>query len=191
MFEVIERDHALRRPVELAIRSVYLHGYGATLGTLPRMLVADIRDGSVRSAAALRYAADGFLSECYLDAPIEQVVAAATDRPCRRETIAEVGSLAARSRGAAGPLIVSIIAHLHRSGSAWAFFTATAGLRAMLARAGLPMIDLAPADPARIAHAWTWGSYYEHDPRVLLVGAGMLAPAARTRIRPARVHEHA
>ena len=189
MFEIVDPEHRLRPVVEATIRSAYQREHGADLTSFPHWLVANLDEAGVVCAASVRFAEDGFFSERYLDLPIEQLVARTTGTHPDRSVLAEVGSLAAGRPGEIRDLVCGVIAFLRSRGTRWAFFTATARLRTFLRRAGMPLIDLAPADPSRIAAAETWGRYYLQDPRVMLIGDAMLsaalAPPAAERRRHA------
>ena len=107
-------------------------------------------DGAVLSAAGLRFAADGFFSECYLEAPVDAALSALSRYPVRREKIFEVTSLASRSPHTVGSFLRKIIACGEAAGFEWAFFTATAPLKALLERMSLPLVPLAAADRSRV-----------------------------------------
>jgi hypothetical protein len=173
MFELIDKDHPRRSVAERVIRTAYAREYGATLEALPSRLVGKLDGGRVECAASLRFAADGFFSETYLDCPIERAIGGLVGVTPARSSLVEVGSLAASRPGYLMGFIHEIIGFSRRQGARWAFFTATARLRAYLRREGLGLIELAVADPARIDHVEAWGSYYQHDPRVMLVGEHM------------------
>ena len=116
--------------------------------------------GQLLCAAGLRFAADGFFSECYLDAPVDEVLSACGLLPVRREKIFEVTSLASRAPHMVGSFLRKIIACGEAAGFEWAFFTATAPLKALLERIGLPLMPLADADRSRVANPDAWGTYY-------------------------------
>lgn len=177
MFEVVDPEHRLRPQVEATIRAAFRRGHGAHLATLPHWLVANCDADGISCAASLRFSTDGFFSEHYLDRPIEAVIADRTGALPDRGRVAEVGSLAAGRPGEVRDMVCGIVRMLQDRGMGWAFFTATARLRTYLRRAGIPLIDLAAADPARIEAAETWGTYYRQDPHVMLVGDAMLAAA--------------
>jgi len=177
MFDVIDPKHPLRPVVEATIRSAYRREHGAELTSFPRWLVANTDEAGVICAASVRFAEDGFFSERYLDLPIEQLVARTTGTHPDRSVLAEVGSLAAGRPGEVRELVCGLIAFLRNRGTRWAFFTATARLRTFLRRAGMPLIELAAADPTRIDAAESWGRYYQQDPRVMLIGDSMLSAA--------------
>ncbi len=183
MFEVIPPTHSLRPQVEDAIRTAYRREHDARLGAFPWWLVAETCEEGVTCAASLRFADDGFFSEAYLDRPVEQAIGHCLGLRADRNALAEVGTLAAPRPGAVGPLVLGIITLLRARGTRWAIFTATARLRTLLRRTGIPLVELAKADPARVAGAESWGGYYRHDPRVMLVGDCMLVPAGEPRSR--------
>ena len=174
MFEIIPPHHSLRSAVEETIRAAFLREHGARLDILPRVLVAVTDSSGIVCAASLRFSNDGFFSERYLDGPIENLVGSHAGMATNRQAMVEVGSLAAARPGQVVPLIQGIISHLQANDVRWAFFTATARLRAFLRRGGISLIELTPADPERIANPEEWGGYYRQDPRVMLVGDYML-----------------
>ena len=131
-------------------------------------------------AAGLRFAADGFFSECYLDAPVDEVLSALWCEGVGREKIFEVTSLASRSPHIVGSFLRKIVACGKAAGFEWAFFTATTPLKGLLERIGLPLMPLAVADRARVAHPDDWGSYYELSPSVCAVHREATAPARTT-----------
>jgi hypothetical protein len=190
MFEVITPTHPRRKAVEATIRLAYQCDHGARLTSFPTWLVANTDETGVIGAAALRFAADGFFSELYLDKPIEQTIARWAGGIVDRGQLVEVGNLAAGRSGEIKVLIHGIIALLCSQDIRWAFFTATARLRNLLRRAGIPLIELASADPRRMDAA-SWGSYYQQDPRVVLVGQHMLAASLQPISAAAERRRHA
>lgn len=164
--------HPLRPTVEAAVRAVYARQYGATDPVLPPRLMAGLdADGAVRCVAGLRPAP--FFSEIYLDEPIESLLTSVGGQPVARDRIIEVSALAAPRPGAAMALARAVVALCRRDGFEWAFFTATARLRVLLRRAGVPLVPLAPARADRVNEPRAWGSYYLHDPQVCAVHHAM------------------
>jgi len=175
MLNVIHEGHPLRAKTEQVIRDVYLREHGAKLDKLPQWLVAKTdAAGGIACAASLRFSADGFFSDCYLDRPIEQVIGGHVGLTPNPTALVEVGSLVASHPGDIRLFIQEVIDLAKNLGMQWAFFTATARLRAFLRRGGLPLIELAVADPARVENLAMWGDYYRQDPRVMLVGKHMI-----------------
>jgi thermostable hemolysin len=167
---IIPRDDDLRPKAEQLITDAYARYYGARITAFPDTLVARIAaDNSIECAAGLRFAADGFFSEAYLDAPIDLLLSAIRYRSVRREKIFEVTSLASRAPHSIGSFLRKIIACGEAAGFEWAFFTATEPLKALIERLALPLLFLAEADRTRVANPDMWGSYYELEPRVYAV----------------------
>jgi len=164
------RDDVLRPAAERLIAEVYATHYAARISGFPDTLVALVGgDNTVHCAAGLRFAAEGFFSEAYLDAPADAVLSALRHAPVRREKIFEVTSLASRAPHLIGGFVRNIIARGKAAGFEWAFFTATAPLKALLEGMSLNLTPLADADSARVPNPGMWGSYYAFAPRVYAV----------------------
>lgn len=178
-----DRNHPDRSRLEHAIRTVFLAEYGARVPSFPDHLVATLDSrGQPAAVAGLRFAEDGLFSDVYLDGPVDRVLGKALGRAVSRRQIVEFSSLAAPRAGAALPLVAAAIQLCLADGRAFGLFTATARLRGLLRRAGLSAVDLGPALRERAAHPAAWGSYYLHDPRVLVVGAAALPIALTSRM---------
>lgn len=181
--ESIHLTHPQRTACEDFIAARFQRAYGARVAHFSPHLLG-IRDALARWRAASGYTpADGgrLFLEQYLDAPIEVELARCRGRPplrpIARESIVEVGNLAAATAGAARALIPLLARHLHRLGYEWVVFTATRELRNTFQRLGLSPLSLDRADPARLADgAANWGSYYANDPIVM---AGRISHGVR------------
>jgi hypothetical protein len=168
--EPMHTTHPQRGSFEAFISERFSRAYGARLSHfLPHLL--GVKDGLGRWQAAAGYAAAGvqqLFLEQYLDQPIEHALAEEVGRSIQRNSIVEVGNLAAVSAGMARALIPQLARHLHRMGYRWVAFTATRALRNSFQRLGLRPLHLAAADPARLPdRGASWGSYYDQDPRVM------------------------
>ena len=158
---IIPRDDGLRPKAEQLIIEVYAQHYGARITTFPDTLVARIAaDNTIECAAGLRFAADGFFSEAYLDAPIDMLLSAIRYIPVRREKIFEVTALASRAPHLVGSFLRKIIAEL---------LLGDDSVKALLERLDLPLVPLADAERSRVANPDSWGTYYELAPRVYAV----------------------
>lgn len=167
---LVSPSHELRAEVERCIREIYARMFRATGLSFPSTLMAVLDgDGRPLCAAGLRTAAEGFFSEIYLDAPIERLLVAGSGRAVARHAIFEVTTLASRSVEASPGFLRQLALFGRCAGFSWSFFTATARLRRLLSRLGMPLVDLSPADPRRLPDAARWGSYYAHAPRVCAV----------------------
>lgn len=144
-----------------------------------------------RTHAALGYrraGAEPLFLEAYLDQPVEEVILARTGRPVARGAIVEIGNFASDNAMAMIALWGAAANDLGGS-SEVAVATLTAPLRGMFARIGVPVVALAPADPARLgASASAWGSYYATDPHVCMgdIADGQRAIAAFVARRATR-----
>jgi hypothetical protein len=173
---VLGRADSLREAAEVFIAKTYAGQYGAQLHAFPSRIVAlvDERD-EVLCAAGLRFAADGFFSESYLDAPVEGVLSALSDRTIKRGEIFEVTTMASRAPRATAGFIASVVAFGESAGFAWSFFTLTHRLHLMVQRMGFALQLLGDADFRRIGDHEHWGSYYATRPKVYAAARARLA----------------
>ena len=171
-------DDPRRSEVEGFIREIYARRYGAQVPHFAPVLVGLRENGELLAAAGYRNAAsDALFLERYLPSPVEAMLAAHANARPARESIVEVGHLAA-GRGGEGRRLIQLMApHLAAEGFEWVVGTVTQELRKMLVRLGIAPLTLGAADPALLGdEAMHWGSYYEHQPVVL---AGQLRRALR------------
>ena len=167
---LVSKSHPLRGDAETCIQNVYERVFGVRDLVLPNNLIAWLdRDGALSCAAGLRVADDGFFSEIYLDAPIEQVLSVLSGRTVAREAIFEVTTLASRSSDVSPAFMRQIGVMGKKAGFEWLFFTATSRLRRLLIRLGVATLELAPAQARKVARPEQWGSYYAHDPCVCAI----------------------
>lgn len=168
--ETVGRGDSRRAGLEAFIAATFLATYGARLRHFSDTLIG-CRGEDGQWIAALGYtlaAAGPTFLEQYLDAPLEQEIAARTGQAVERAGIVEVGNLAAAHAGAARALIVRTTHLLHGLGLRWVAFTATPSLLNSFSRLRLRPQLLAPADPARLPDGGRhWGSYYDTHPHVM------------------------
>jgi hypothetical protein len=165
-------DGDARHTIEHFIAAGFLKAYGARLSEFMPELMGLYHDNALVAACGLRPAANEKLFlEQYLDDPVEHMLDRVTGASTSRKKIIEVGNLSVSRAGYARHLVAWLTQHLHDTGMQWALFSAVPALRNNFLRLGIPMITLAPADPARLpdnARA-NWGSYYEQQPQVTAV----------------------
>ena len=167
-----------RAEIEAFIRDVYARRFGAQVRHFMPVL-ACLRDATgIVAAAGYRNARQSPLFlERYLDAPVETLLPRGQSAAPARETIVEVGHLAATRPGEGRRLILLLGPHLARQRFEWVVSTLTEELRRLFLRIGVTPLTLGAADPAALGdEALHWGSYYEHRPLVL---AGHLPQALR------------
>lgn len=165
------------------VQAIYLERYGARIA-LPAGPFLVLRDphGGVRAALALRRGQAPFFLEHYLDAPVETVL---PGTGAARETIVEVGSLAADITGGARALVVTLTSFLAACGIQWVVFTARRELRNTFARLGIELHALAPAQAERLPGGGRdWGTYYAGDgaPQVMAGAVPQGAMAVRKAV---------
>lgn len=158
-----------REAAERFIATNFRAGYGATIRSFTPNLMVLERDADIYAAVGWRCAGDEPLFlEAYLDEPVEDSLARTAGQAVARHGIVEVGHLSSRRRGGSVDVISGLSRHLARLGFEWVVFTATAELISIFSRLSLPLLALAPADPARLgAAACDWGTYYESRPVVV------------------------
>lgn len=164
-----ETAGAERAEADGFVAAAFRRCHGATR-VRPYPAVATLRrDGGLVAAAGYRAAAsEPLFLEAYLDAPIEDVIAARTGQPVDRARIVEIGGLSAMGRRPLIELFARLARAFDAQGLDVAVVTATAKLRRGFDLIGFDATELAAADPARLPDgAEGWGRYYATRPVVL------------------------
>ncbi|GLK47646.1 hypothetical protein GCM10017620_06190 [Brevundimonas intermedia] len=159
-----------RRRVEQFIEAAYAKAYGGQIQAhFPTLMSVQDEAGVIYAAVGFRHAAEAPLYlEQYLDGPVEAVLGQAVGAVIARAQVVEIGSLASSGRGATVFLFAAMAHHLQTAGLRFAVATATDELRRIFYKAGLGALQLARADPERLADGGgSWGAYYQADPVVL------------------------
>jgi hypothetical protein len=161
-----------RSPIEL-ISAQYRDVFGARQPqTFDRFMACNSEHGSTAALGYRRADQGNLYLEIYLDEAIEDAVSRAFGKTILRADIVELGNLAAVS-GIAMIQLWGRAANDLGSTSQVAVATLTLQMRAMFARIGLPLTELAPARPDAVAGSGqNWGKYYDADP---VVCAGLIA----------------
>jgi hypothetical protein len=175
---LLPHDGLWGQAVALA-QEVYKEHYGAIIQPLPDRFVVVSRNNhqckggwELISCAGMTSAGGGQLfSECYLDRAIEQQIEHQFGFALERSKIAEVSSLASTGRAAGAELVraLAIITWLY--GFEAVICTATAPLRKIFERQGVPFNPIAEASASRLPpkDALMWGAYYQTNPQTGLV----------------------
>jgi hypothetical protein len=177
--------HEHRAQAEFFIRDVFAVSYGARLGQLMPVIVAE-RDpeGGILAACGLRAAAGAALFlERYLASPIEALIAARCGAPAARARVVEVGNLALRPPFSARRLIGSLTRFLLAGETEWVAFTAVPTLRNAFTRLAIPSLALGQARAGVLPpeERAAWGNYYDTAPEVLAVRVRDAARALLSR----------
>lgn len=183
-FSIIPTNHPDRARAEAGIEAVYQLRYGCSVPAFaPHLAVLSDAGGDVLCAAGVRPGEEAFFSESYCDTRAEILAARALNRPVDRSEIVEISTLAAVRCCAAGPFLSRLVNRTRDLGTTMLLFTATGQLRTYLQRHDVSLIELCPADPARLPGRAEWGSYFDHDPVVCLSPDTVSRPF--TRVPPA------
>jgi hypothetical protein len=161
-----------RAAAKRLIQDAYRRVFGAHLNEFyPGIATLQSRTGSLEGAVGVRYAASHPLFlEQYLNVSADARLSSVSGRPAGREAIVELGNLSVRRPAQTYPFMNLIGTWLHSYRIEWMLFALTGSLRRLFARSGVAMLELGVAYPSRLASALTdWGSYYDHDPRIVAI----------------------
>jgi len=154
------------------IEKVYDSQYGAVIPAhADEMILVANQEGKIIAATGLREATDDFFSQVYLNTPVEAAISKSLKRPVKRTEILEVVTLATATPVAILPLFAAVVAEGQARGKTYCMFTATSRLRQIFRKLKMELLELAPADPARLDNAGDWGRYYATNPVVCAISA--------------------
>jgi len=173
-----------RLRLEAYVKDQFQVHFGARIRHfMPELLALHGQDGGIRAVVGCRAAAaERLFLETYTHEPIEAALAARLGVQVARERIVEIGSLACSSATAAIAIIRALVPHLLRCGFTWVVFTGADTVMRVFRHLGLAPRELCIADPLLLGDArHDWGTYYDHEPRVM---AGRIQDGAfETRAR--------
>ncbi|PCH69623.1 MAG: hypothetical protein COC12_09105 [Rhodobacteraceae bacterium] len=154
------------------IENVYDNQYGAVIPAhADEMILATNQHGKIIAATGLREAKGDFFSQIYLNTPVEAAISKGLNLPVKRDEILEVVTLATATPTAILPLFAGVVIEGQARGKTYCMFTATSRLRQIFRKLKMELIELAPADPARMDNAGDWGRYYATNPVVCAISA--------------------
>lgn len=170
-FFVAERGSTMRSSLEARVRSGFGHHFNACIeGFMPDLAVYEHATGA-SGVIGIRGAGDEPLFlENYLDHPVETVIHLVSGEEVTRDAIVEVGQFVVDDRDIVTCFFRDLVPFLQSQGFAWICFTGTNRIRALLARIRFAGFPVTLASQERLVDPKDkWGSYYEHDP-VVVVG---------------------
>ncbi len=186
--EFLDIDHPKRDLVQKHIQKVYRDTYGAKITEFAPLLVSvEKLNGEIVCAGGIRTAKDGFFSDTYLDGDLSEVIRFVDGTNTLASEVMEVVSVASTTPFPVLPMLDAMVAWGRTQGMTCGVFTATAPLRKLLKRTGMPFKELCKADLKRVNDPENWGTYYETDPAVCifneaLAGEQNLSPRAAQTI---------
>lgn len=163
--------HEGRSKVESFIARRFHKVHGACVNSfLPTLITLESLGGDIHAAIGVRSAhSEKLFLEQYLSHPIEVMISRDSQSVCCRKDVIEVGNLAGGSRGISRCFFAVLTAVLQEWGARWLACTGTADVLNVLHRLGLEPLSIADAAPERLPNGATgWGSYYEHQPMVMV-----------------------
>lgn len=167
--DVVHPMHPDWKKVVAYVSERYQEAFFADLKQFMPAYFTLIDNASIVSACGFRIASEEPLFlEQYLDGDAELLVSRAFECDVKRSNLVEFGHLASFAKGMSSLHFYMIAEMLVEEGFEWCIFTATDPLHAMMSRLGLEPQIIAHADQEKVPDATsTWGSYYDHQPRVL------------------------
>lgn len=172
-----------RSSIETFIASGYRQAFGSTVVVNHPLLISlHETSGAIVAAVGLRWADENDLFlEQYLPRNVEAVLSSLFRRPVERRGIVELGSLAASCGGATFYLIGAVAAYMANQNLDYALVTSTDRLRRIFSLFDFDLSSLGPARREALRDQDSnWGTYYEHEPEVL-VGSVQHCLASVTR----------
>ena len=188
-----------REETERFIDQQFFKSYGAQHSEYMPWLISMSHQGMLSACAGIAIAADKnpLFLERYLHSSIETLLSESCGLSINRGQIAEVGNLAGSSFGgehigSSRLLYIVLASVLEEIGIEWMVFTATRPLLVSLQRLGLKHCMLGDADESFLddAERSRWGSYYEHQPRVVAAPLSSANESIRERTQFAAIREH-
>ena len=161
--------HPQRHLVESFIGKRYMDDYGAKLSHFCTQLVISVFGTQLQAAIGYERAdQQPLFLEQYFSLPVEQLIAQASNTPCTRSQIVEVGNLASDSPGALRRFILILGRYFVQQQYQWVVFTAIPSLLNTFEKFNVPLFELGIADPQALGDkAEHWGNYYSKSPKVM------------------------
>jgi hypothetical protein len=181
-----------RGQLESYIAGCFARAYQAEVSEFAPLLLGLRCAGSISGVAGIRPAETGKLFlEHYLDAPVEQAVAAVFGKPVSRHEVVEVSNFAALRPGACQLLLLMLAGILPTVGFRYAAFVGTPQIERIVGKFHAAIKPLAAAQLSRLGLAADhWGSYYDSQPQVMVIDLQVTAALLRSKRLPAAVFEY-
>lgn len=162
-------EHPHRHEVESFIRQRYWDNFNAQLRFFPTRLIALTHHGRLVAACGIQLAdQQPLFSQVYLQQPLQSYLVNSRPLPDDAQ-LAEVGSMAAVAPIYLPELFAAVVKLLRPLARNAVIFTATRALQNYFRRIGITLTELENAQPSALVptECAQWGSYYEHQPKVV------------------------
>ena len=190
-FAFLDEHAPNRAEAEAYIADCFARAYGAQVTQFAPILLGLRCAGSLQAVIGLREAArEHLFLEQYLDAPVEQTLAATLGRSVARNEIMELGNLASLHPGVCQLVYLVLASALQRAGYRYGIFAGTSQVQRIVGKLNFDFNVIRPADPARLGSAaQSWGTYYTTAPQVLVVDLHNSLPKLQSNLLAAAVLE--
>jgi hypothetical protein len=169
LLECHDRSSPQRRRIEEFVRNEFWAHFDARVTRFMPLLLALRKGGDIHAVVGCRPAAyEALFLERYTGDAIENVLAQKFGVALCREEIVEIGGLACRNARAAIHIVKALAPVLLHAGFSWVVFTGADTVMNVFRHLKLEPYVLCAADPLVLGdERHDWGSYYEHNPRVM------------------------
>ncbi|MCR8923005.1 thermostable hemolysin [Dasania sp. GY-MA-18] len=168
-----------RLAVETYIEQQFRAVYGAYISEFMPQLLSLRCERQLSAVVGIRVAASHTLFlEQYLAKPIERQLAELLSVTVSRNSVAEIGNLAATHRGSSQLIFLYLTLVLSHSPLQWVVFTATKQVQTIMARCSFDLHIVGAAQPEKlVSNSADWGSYYAGQPNIAAVNIGQALAA--------------
>lgn len=166
-FNIHTHSTVKRKEIECYISQIFKQTHQANIHHfMPILLEVSLQDTPQAAIGLTPGNIEHFFLEQYLSSSAEAQISAVTHQPIERHSIIEIGNLVFTNNGS-GLILFSLMASiLNKSNYRWIIFTATNEVKHLLERLNITLIPIAVAQPN--AEQTHWGSYYDHNPKVMV-----------------------
>jgi len=170
---IVDNQHPSRAELEAFVSERFYKVHHAHITQfMPKLLSLRDAEQQLRAVCGLRHAHEETLFlECYLNAPIEEILSDQTDTNIARHEILEIGNLAVLEPACIRSLLASVSVYLHSTDAKWAVFTGISTLKNALNKLHMPLVMLGEANISSRPEdeRAAWGSYYDQSPQVMAI----------------------
>ncbi|MDC8829281.1 thermostable hemolysin [Alteromonas gilva] len=167
------QHHRQRAAIERHIANGFRIAYQASITEFMPLLVG-LGGHKIEAALGIRSGRAPMFVETYFDTSLPEALSE-HGLNCPRHRLAEIGNLYSASSRYTMALLLLTATALFQQRISVLVFTATDALQRMMARSGLMLHYLTPADESKLLNATAgnasqhWGSYYQTHPQVVAV----------------------
>lgn len=186
--EVFTLNSAGRKEAEDFIKQGFKKSYSANIDiTMPQILT--IKNGNFKAALGIRSAQSPLFIEQYLKTPIEQNIPFSGQQVTRDE-IVEIGNLYSNANRFTVPLFLVTAVSLFYKNYQYLAFAGTSKVLTILSKAGIEFSYLCEAKKsALIPSSDDWGSYYDTNPKVVVIALSSVISAIDKQVKYQKLFE--